>query len=135
MLRMWFLRRFRICVLIYCAFSLFLPLYLSQSYTFALYTLSLLDALPISRPHRPRPGRHGRDRDPGRHPVRPPSPHGRPPRMMQRRTLLKSLRSEEHTSELQSRGHLVCRLLLEKKKIQKFHGEELTSTIETTELM
>src|SRR5690625_6528676 len=25
-------------------------------------------------------------------------------------------RSEEHTSELQSRGHLVCRLLLEKKK-------------------
>src|SRR5690625_5897670 len=26
-----------------------------------------------------------------------------------------SIRSEEHTSELQSRGHLVCRLLLEKK--------------------
>src|SRR5690625_6898839 len=29
---------------------------------------------------------------------------------------MKELRSEEHTSELQSRGHLVCRLLLEKKK-------------------
>src|SRR5690554_7219443 len=29
---------------------------------------------------------------------------------------LKNLRSEEHTSELQSRPHLVCRLLLEKKK-------------------
>src|SRR5690625_5814963 len=28
-------------------------------------------------------------------------------------------RSEEHTSELQSRGHLVCRLLLEKKKREK----------------
>ena len=28
----------------------------------------------------------------------------------------RGLRSEEHTSELQSRGHLVCRLLLEKKK-------------------
>src|SRR5690625_6887292 len=27
-------------------------------------------------------------------------------------------RSEEHTSELQSRGHLVCRLLLEKKKCE-----------------
>src|SRR5690625_6716377 len=27
-----------------------------------------------------------------------------------------TIRSEEHTSELQSRGHLVCRLLLEKKK-------------------
>src|SRR5437870_7484005 len=30
-----------------------------------------------------------------------------------------ALRSEEHTSELQSRGHLVCRLLLEKKKDHK----------------
>src|SRR5690625_5851080 len=29
---------------------------------------------------------------------------------------VKRMRSEEHTSELQSRGHLVCRLLLEKKK-------------------
>src|SRR5207253_9044724 len=29
---------------------------------------------------------------------------------------LADVRSEEHTSELQSRGHLVCRLLLEKKK-------------------
>src|SRR5690625_6431177 len=29
------------------------------------------------------------------------------------------VRSEEHTSELQSRGHLVCRLLLEKKKKQR----------------
>src|SRR5690625_6112299 len=30
-------------------------------------------------------------------------------------TRLDALRSEEHTSELQSRGHLVCRLLLENK--------------------
>src|SRR3989442_2946498 len=30
-------------------------------------------------------------------------------------------RSEEHTSELQSRPHLVCRLLLEKKKTQILH--------------
>src|SRR5690625_3727239 len=30
-----------------------------------------------------------------------------------------SYRSEEHTSEVQSRGHLVCRLLLEKKKLKK----------------
>src|SRR3989442_11935806 len=29
-------------------------------------------------------------------------------------------RSEEHTSELQSRPHLVCRLLLEKKKEERF---------------
>src|SRR5439155_15073001 len=33
-----------------------------------------------------------------------------------RRSLGNDVRSEEHTSELQSRGHLVCRLLLEKKK-------------------
>src|SRR3989449_3905762 len=32
--------------------------------------------------------------------------------------LLDVFRSEEHTSELQSRLHLVCRLLLEKKKIK-----------------
>src|SRR3712207_6908891 len=31
------------------------------------------------------------------------------------------LRSEEHTSELQSRQYLVCRLLLEKKKIKSYH--------------
>src|SRR3712207_7093965 len=31
-------------------------------------------------------------------------------------------RSEEHTSELQSRQYLVCRLLLEKKKKQQLHG-------------
>src|SRR5690625_4724932 len=33
--------------------------------------------------------------------------------------LVEVRRSEEHTSELQSRGHLVCRLLLEKKKKRK----------------
>src|SRR5215510_9846593 len=40
-------------------------------------------------------------------------PRTRPP------TLWIPPRSEEHTSELQSRGHLVCRLLLEKKKKKK----------------
>src|SRR5439155_25498066 len=34
-----------------------------------------------------------------------------------RARLVDQIRSEEHTSELQSRGHLVCRLLLEKKKL------------------
>src|SRR5690625_3993901 len=36
-----------------------------------------------------------------------------------RADFLAQVRSEEHTSELQSRGHLVCRLLLEKKKKQQ----------------
>src|SRR5438309_7950993 len=35
---------------------------------------------------------------------------------------IKPGRSEEHTSELQSQFHLVCRLLLEKKKSTAFHG-------------
>src|SRR2546422_3269367 len=38
--------------------------------------------------------------------------------------LAASVRSEEHTSELQSRLHLVCRLLLEKKKKHKQTAEE-----------
>src|SRR5439155_4830195 len=33
--------------------------------------------------------------------------------------IIPSSRSEEHTSELQSRGHLVCRLLLDKKKVHR----------------
>src|SRR5690625_3253655 len=37
-------------------------------------------------------------------------------------------RSEEHTSELQSRGHLVCRLLLEKKKKSKSRRNTLDDT-------
>src|SRR5690625_6405985 len=35
-------------------------------------------------------------------------------------------RSEEHTSELQSRGHIVCRLLLEKKKEHDSHERWIT---------
>src|SRR5947209_9105971 len=39
-------------------------------------------------------------------------------------------RSEEHTSELQSRQYLVCRLLLEKKKIKRcWHSKHLLSTL------
>src|SRR2546429_3348859 len=37
-------------------------------------------------------------------------------------------RSEEHTSELQSRLHLVCRLLLEKKNNTTPHSDEIPST-------
>src|SRR3712207_8713367 len=46
----------------------------------------------------------------------------RPSRLLcgaDRRDSLRSWRSEEHTSELQSRQYLVCRLLLEKKKTMK----------------
>src|SRR2546429_2407402 len=43
-----------------------------------------------------------------------------------------TLRSEEHTSELQSRLHLVCRLLLEKKK--KHSTRQPTETLSTNTL-
>src|SRR5205809_4140328 len=39
------------------------------------------------------------------------------------------VRSEEHTSELQSRLHLVCRLLLEKKKVSTPHSMMLSEKI------
>src|SRR5690625_6841665 len=48
-------------------------------------------------------------------PLRRPAPRELPTRA----GTLSGRRSEEHTSELQSRGHLVCRLLLEKKKLNK----------------
>src|SRR5437870_6378275 len=44
------------------------------------------------------------------------------------RFISKGLISEEYTSELQSRGHLVCRLLLEKKKMNMNACAETTRT-------
>src|SRR5699024_11960160 len=85
-----------------------------------IYTLSLHDALPISV-HAPDPARHARSRTRRRservvHRLADRLPH-RPSRCHRDRDLLRGRdRSEEHTSELQSRFDLVCRLLLEKKK-------------------
>src|SRR3712207_7581550 len=77
--------------------------FFNDTATTEIYTLSLHDALPIwQRRHllRPLP-------EPGRRRARRGRPPGPPSRLV---------RSEEHTSELQSRQYLVCRLLLEKKK-------------------
>src|SRR2546428_10119594 len=78
--------------------------FFNDTATTEIYTLSLHDALPISR-------RRGscRGRDDGWCAIR----------LRNRQTpgsARRSNRSEEHTSELQSRSDLVCRLLLEKKK-------------------
>src|SRR2546429_5062755 len=43
------------------------------------------------------------------------------PQQVHRTRRIHPARSEEHTSELQSRLHLVCRLLLEKKKTRTIH--------------
>src|SRR5690349_24780396 len=88
----------------YHVYSLFF-FFFNDTATTEIYTLSLHDALPIScadtRPGpRSRPSRARRAR-------RSPRAAARPGR---------AARSEEHTSELQSRRDLVCRLLLEKKK-------------------
>src|SRR5437870_8782498 len=78
--------------------------------TSAIYTLSLHDALPIWE------WRRGiSESRPSAAPRRFPSAESRPG-AASRSAEGNRLRSEEHTSELQSRGHLVCRLLLEKKK-------------------
>src|SRR5690625_6914280 len=44
-------------------------------------------------------------------------------------------RSEEHTSELQSRGHLVCRLLLEKKKKTTKHMHHIKSLLKNSPIV
>src|SRR5689334_23750066 len=77
-------------------------IFLNDTATTEIYTLSLHDALPIRATH------VGAEMDPS---------HlfwqGIDPVLAVRS--LGDLRSEEHTSELQSQFHLVCRLLLEKK--------------------
>src|SRR5689334_24182536 len=88
--------------------SLFFFFFFNDTATTEIYTLSLHDALPIcSLPPSPRTRTCSADR-------------GHTPCSSKRRRPACSacwrLRSEEHTSELQSQFHLVCRLLLEKKK-------------------
>src|SRR2546422_5608012 len=62
----------------------------------------------------------------------------RPARALRQRVLRRRLpqppRSEEHTSELQSRLHLVCRLLLEKKKNTNQPAAEDQSDVKHTEI-
>src|SRR3712207_9100715 len=86
--------------------------FFNDTATTEIYTLSLHDALPIYRPGIARRGVpcSGAARDPST-PVRSSAGDGS-------LTLDTAyhVRSEEHTSELQSRQYLVCRLLLEKKK-------------------
>src|SRR5437870_7771780 len=86
-----------------------------------LSTLSLHDALPISFESHLLSSTRSRCMYPTRA-IGPPNPKAPRRRKYSSRAPVEDrslLRSEEHTSELQSRGHLVCRLLLEKKKKKK----------------
>src|SRR5258708_36032230 len=98
--------------------------FFNDTATTEIYTLSLHDALPISilqpRGHLCLPTRGARAlRGGGAKPARAvraarTAPHARSRNLHSLRR--DRLRSEEHTSELQSPDHLVCRLLLAKKK-------------------
>src|SRR5258707_12763488 len=95
-------------------FSIFF--FFNDTPTTEIYTLSLHDALPISDAaqfHRRRRllRRQGADQLVGRRAVSEPCHFRGTGADQQQRQ-----RSEEHTSELQSRQYLVCRLLLAKKK-------------------
>src|SRR2546422_6268686 len=81
--------------------------FFNDTATTEIYTLSLHDALPISSGYRVTYVRNITDIDDKI--IR---------RALENGESIGELRSEEHTSELQSRLHLVCRLLLEKKKKQ-----------------
>src|SRR2546427_5909804 len=92
--------------------------FFNDTATTEIYTLPLHDALPISYRYscsctRARGCRAGRGR-------------GRRTELTVPRRYDATLRSEEHTSELQSQSNLVCRLLLEKKKKRTHLVENLT---------
>src|SRR5690349_22685821 len=84
-------------------------LFFNATPTTEIYTLSLHDALPICARRRAAGRFHQRPRRPGGEGVARAGAHHRAREPQ-------GGRSEEHTSELQSRRDLVCRLLLEKKK-------------------
>src|SRR2546430_7142552 len=104
-------------IILYTIFSFFF--FFNDTATTEIYTLSLHDALPIWGRGRGRGVSHGstlqarlllwRQRVPE-------GLHG----------LLQPVRSEEHTSELQSQSNLVCRLLLEKKKNNIKNNSKIT---------
>src|SRR3712207_7995045 len=81
-----------------------------------IYTLSLHDALPIFRPARGPMPRSEVDSPTSRRATARRFPAATGTRRAATSASPPAARSEEHTSELQSRQYLVCRLLLEKKK-------------------
>src|SRR5438552_12617674 len=101
----------KLCTLYYLSTSDLLYFFFNNPATTEIYTLSLHDALPIYHV-----GAADEHRTGGAQP-------GHGGRVLLRRSAVLQ-RSEEHTSELQSPDHLVCRLLLEKKNTVRDHVEE-----------
>src|SRR5438477_9156239 len=90
--------------------------FFNDAATTEIYTLSLHDALPISTTCGS--GKRRSTCSSPRRLCRSPETRSRP-----------GPRSEEHTSELQSHVNLVCRLLLEKKKLAKRQPQNCTRTL------
>src|SRR5438874_9687721 len=108
-----------LCLFFYCSISFIFFFFFNNTATTEIYTLSLHDALPIF-------GLALGDFTSG----------SLAQIFKSRRKIALSfiLRSEEHTSELQSRRDLVCRLLLEKKKNSAL-GETVTFAKFTSEFL
>src|SRR5258707_5539448 len=87
---------------------MFLLFFFNDTATTEIYTLSLHDALPILSL--------------AQEPASPVSPSSKSALLIYCCWTSAINRSEEHTSELQSRQYLVCRLLLEKKKFEIPHS-------------
>src|SRR3712207_8106907 len=87
--------------------------FFNDTATTEIYTLSLHDALPILRGSERLHRRLLANRHLGPYITNIKDKRGLP---LRAKVYTLALRSEEHTSELQSRQYLVCRLLLEKKK-------------------
>src|SRR5258708_30363438 len=107
-----------------CLPSLFFFFFFNDTATTEIYTLSLHDALPISRSTSARPSTRplaSSPRSPRARAHRRRHASGRPRTRCSRSA--RRVRSEEHTSELQSPDHLVCRLLLEKKKTKSTNAQ------------
>src|SRR2546430_13515043 len=99
--------------------SLFSFFFFNDTATTEIYTLSLHDALPISR---------CKPRARGRQAAAPARLRGR----WRCAPGSDGSRSEEHTSELQSQSNLVCRLLLEKKKKKTKQTYHTSTTLNIT---
>src|SRR3712207_7691693 len=95
----------------------FVLFFFNDTATTEIYTLSLHDALPIWSTWRQGQSKQIQNEDGERRVSNRCSMGTGSPD-----ALARSTRSEEHTSELQSRQYLVCRLLLEKKTTSRSHG-------------
>src|SRR2546429_2499192 len=111
--------------------------FITRSISSPLKCLGSITAFPAgqSAAKQPRCAAERRDWDRGAATPEALSPHARTRRLPRAQGLALPPRSEEHTSELQSRLHLVCRLLLEKKKIHNIRHVHYNISASTVDVL